>query len=135
MGTQRKTAMQHKLKLESFGGNAPLVVDLAAEKITTVIGKGTVQQSSITTNEGILVLGSIVGNVTSASGTVFIAETSEVQGLVTGERVIVAGKVVGNVQGGNVLLGHTAHVYGDIQYQNLSLEPDAQVEGRLSKIR
>ena len=127
--------MLNKLKLESFGGNAPLVVDLAAEKITTVIGKGTVQQSSITTSEGVLVLGTIIGNVTSVGGTVFIGEGAKVEGLVTGDRVIVAGVVVGNLHGGNVLLGHTAHVYGDIHYQNLSLEPDAQVEGRLAKIR
>ena len=123
--------MQNKLKLESFGGNAPLVT----EKITPVIGMGTVQQSSIVTSEGILVLGTIVGNVTSAGGTVFIAEGGEVQGLVTGERVIVAGKIIGNVHGGNVMLGHTAHVFGDIHYQTFSLQPDAQVEGRLSKSR
>jgi cytoskeletal protein CcmA (bactofilin family) len=113
-----------------------LVVDLTRELVTTVIARSSTHTAAIDTDEGVLVLGRLKGDITSRAGTVFVAEDGVVEGHVGGRRVVIAGTVLGDVRGEDtVLLGHTARVIGNVIYKNLSLREDAVIEGRLAKIR
>jgi cytoskeletal protein CcmA (bactofilin family) len=119
-----------------LANDSPMMVDFAAEKITTVVGKGSINSGDVHTKEGVLVLGAIHGHVTAEAGTIFIGEGGLVLGNVSGGRVVVSGEVTGDVLStDNLLLSNTGLVRGNVRYKNFSMMPEAVIEGVLSKIK
>lgn len=111
-------------------------IDLVTESITTVIGVAVIYEGDIRTDEGVLVLGAVKGNVSAENGLVYIAEGATVFGAVKAKRAIIAGEILGDVVGAeDVLVAPSGHIHGDVAYTNISLMPDATVDGRLSKIK
>lgn len=112
-----------------------LPVDFLKEKINSIVGRGTVHEGNITTVDGILVLGEVVGDVEVTSGTTVIAEGAVVTGSISGKRIVIAGRILGNVTAEKVELLGTAEVCGDVLYQEICFMPEATIQGRLNKIR
>ena len=71
--------------------------------------------------------GSVQGNVRCPI--LMIGETGSVQGAVVAEKVHIRGRVVGPVRAKTVELASSAHVIGDIQYEVLTVDTGAFVEG------
>jgi cytoskeletal protein CcmA (bactofilin family) len=126
----------HIMENQMVLGNGRLVVDVKAENITSIVPKKAKYIALIESEEGVAVLGTLIGDIDSTGGTVFVDEGATVEGAVKGMRVIIAGTVKGDIVAKEtVILGHTAHVEGNILYKNLSIEGAAVIEGRVSKIR
>jgi cytoskeletal protein CcmA (bactofilin family) len=59
-----------------------------------------------------------------------VSPKAAINGGVEADRVVVNGRVEGPIRGSEVVLKSRAHVVGDIQHQNLSIERGAYFEGR-----
>lgn len=103
--------------------------------LTTIISQKTSAASNFHTAEGVLVLGSVLGNITSLSGLVLIADSGVIKGRVASEKLIVAGVVYGDIFARQevVLIGE-AEVHGNIFCPNKTvLSEDCYVSGRILK--
>ena len=60
-------------------------------------------------------------------------ESSEIIGTITADSARLHGAVRGMVIAGALVIGKSARIHGDVQYDQLSIEQGAQVDGRLSQ--
>lgn len=102
---------------------------------TTMIAKGTVINGDVQFEGGLLVEGTIKGNVRAEDGTDSLLRLSEA-GCIEGElhvpNVVINGKVVGDVHSsGHVELAAKAAVNGNVHYNLLEMAMGAQVNGAL----
>jgi cytoskeletal protein CcmA (bactofilin family) len=75
--------------------------------------------------------GMVEGDVTSRVLTV--GQSGRVEGTIKAQTVRVAGSVTGEICADAVVLQKTAHVASDITQRNLTMEPGAVFEGRVSQ--
>lgn len=102
---------------------------------TTMIAKGTVVSGDVQFEGGLLVEGTIKGNVRAEDGTDSLLRLSEA-GCIEGEihvpNIVINGKVVGDVHSsGHVELAAKAAVNGNVHYHLLEMVMGAQVNGAL----
>ena len=71
--------------------------------------------------------GSIVGNCIS------IRETGKVEGEISANQVNIRGKFAGNIKAKNLNIFNKAEVFGEIAYQNLTVEDGASIDGQFKK--
>ena len=71
--------------------------------------------------------GSIVGNCIS------IRETGKVEGEISANQVSIRGKFTGNIKAKNLNIFNKAEVFGEIAYQNLTVEDGASIDGQFKK--
>jgi len=101
-----------------------------AEYTVTVIGKGMEIAGDLSTASGLMVYGSITGNVTS-SGHVEIFSDARVKGTVTAQSVNVAGTVDGDVTTrGKLFIAESGDVNGDVNVRSLNVEEGGTLRGR-----
>jgi cytoskeletal protein CcmA (bactofilin family) len=74
--------------------------------------------------------GRIEGDVTCNA--LVQGESGEIIGAVNAESAKLAGKVRGTITAGDLVIVKTARIEGDVLYASLTIEPGAQVDGRLS---
>lgn len=104
---------------------------MASSKSTfSVIGADVTIRGDVTASTELHVDGSIEGDIQCAS--LVQGETSTVSGAVTAETARLAGRVVGSITAKDLVILRSARIEGDVQYDALTIEQGAQVDGRLS---
>lgn len=130
---QEKT--EDMLSLESI----VVAVNNAEEKITNTFSRNTKYSGDLTTPDGMIVDGILVGDIkiiqTEAdssykTGTVLVSESGRVKGNIVGKRVVVAGQVDGNITSATqLILTPTAVVNGELNYNQLIILQGATHQG------
>ncbi len=72
--------------------------------------------------------GNIHGDVTC--GTLVQGHTSVITGKVTAQSAKLSGKVDGSIEVGDLIIESSARITGDVVYENLTIAPGSQVEGK-----
>ncbi len=102
---------------------------------TTMIAKGTVVNGDVQFEGGLLVEGTIKGNVRAADGTDSLLRLSEagcIEGEIRVPNVVVNGKVTGDVHAsGHIELAAKATVHGNVHYNLIEMVMGSQVNGAL----
>ena len=75
--------------------------------------------------------GSIQGDVTC--GALVQGESSMIAGKVVAESARLSGKVEGSIEALELVIEASARINGDVTYQNLSIAPGAQVDGKFKQ--
>lgn len=71
--------------------------------------------------------GNVIGNCIS------IRETGKVEGEISANQVNIRGKFTGNIKAKNLNIFSKAEVFGEIAYQNLTVEDGASIDGQFKK--
>lgn len=102
---------------------------------TTMIAKGTVVSGDVHFEGGLLVEGTIKGNVRAADGTdslLRLSEAGNIEGEIHVPNVVINGKVTGDVHSsGHVELAAKAAVHGNVHYNLIEMVMGSQVNGAL----
>ena len=96
----------------------------------SILGPDTVIRGDITAESDLHIEGSIEGDVTCA--TLVQGEASEIIGGVSAGSARLAGRVWGTISAGELVILKSAKISGDVYYDALTIEPGAQVDGRIS---
>lgn len=92
-----------------------------------ILGEGTSVEGKIYSEGSLRIDGKVNGNV-ECDSKLFIAETAFIDGDVFCQDAEICGKISGNVHSkGIVSIKETAILKGDIHYNNIEIEPGAQV--------
>lgn len=104
---------------------------LEKEAIKTVIGKDTVMEGSVRTEESIRLDGTLKGEL-HASGTLVIGPSGKVEAEIVRVRdAVIGGEVSGNLEAdGNVKLEASAVFSGDIAARSIVVEEGAIIRGK-----
>ena len=102
---------------------------------TTMVSKGTVISGDIVFEGGLLVEGTVKGNIHATPGSEALLRLSEA-GVIEGEirvpNVVINGKVLGNVYSpGHVELASKAVVNGNVHYHLIEMVMGSEVNGSL----
>jgi cytoskeletal protein CcmA (bactofilin family) len=101
-----------------------------ANSTFSVLGADTAIKGDISASADLHVDGKVEGDITCAS--LVQGETSEVFGTVTAEKARLSGRVHGSIVARELVVLKTAHIQGDVQYDALTIEQGAQVDGRFT---
>lgn len=96
----------------------------------SVLGADTAIKGDITAKADLHVDGRVEGDITCAS--LVQGESSEILGAVKVDGARLAGTVRGTIAAGNLVILKSARIHGDVEYDSLTIEPGARVDGRLS---
>lgn len=106
---------------------------------TTMIAKGTVVKGDVAFEGGLLVEGTIKGNVRAEPGSESLLRLSEagvIEGEISVPHVVINGKVSGDVHSSvHVELAAKAVVNGNVHYQLIEMVMGAEVNGSLVHIQ
>ena len=97
----------------------------------SVLGGDTVVKGDVSANADLHIDSRIEGDVTCTA--LVQGESSEIIGTITADSARLLGAVRGMVIAGSLVIGKSARIHGDVQYDQLSIEQGAQVDGRLSQ--
>lgn len=75
--------------------------------------------------------GNIQGDVTC--GSLVQGESSKIIGKLIAENARLSGKVEGSIEARELIIDASAQIIGDVTYQNLSIAPGAQVDGKFKQ--
>jgi cytoskeletal protein CcmA (bactofilin family) len=75
--------------------------------------------------------GTVEGDV--GCKTLILGAAGRIRGNINAERATIAGTVEGTVSATTLTIEKSARISGDLSYQALSIEPGAQVDGRLAQ--
>lgn len=100
--------------------------------IPSIVAAGFQVKGDILCDGDIQLDGRVEGTVKTQ--TLTIGATGEVRGEVIADRVRVLGKVYGPIKAKGVELGRSARVVGDIRYETLTVESEAQVDGHIQRV-
>lgn len=100
------------------------------EKISTLIGAGTVFNGDFIVQDTMRVDGTINGNCTS-KGTLILGEEGKIVGNISAQNIFISGEVKGDiVSTGKLEVLSTGKVTGDIRARKLVVDEDAYFDGR-----
>ena len=103
---------------------------ISFHNVHTMIGADAIIDGSIELDEGIIIYGTIKGDVLT-NGPIRIAKNAVVQGNVNGSDIRIGGKVTGDITSkGQVVLGKDCNLKGNILYKKLLIEDGAKFEGK-----
>jgi cytoskeletal protein CcmA (bactofilin family) len=98
---------------------------------STVIGAGIIIEGEITTDEDVVVLGTVRGKL-SAKEAVTIQQEATVEADVVGGALVVAGTLTGNITAGDrVDLQAGARVVGNVKAARVTIADGAQFKGNV----
>jgi cytoskeletal protein CcmA (bactofilin family) len=98
---------------------------------STVIGAGIIIEGEITTDEDVVVLGTVRGKL-SAKEAVTIQQGATVEADVAGGALVVAGNLTGNITAGDrVDLQAGARVVGNVKAARVTIADGAQFKGNV----
>ena len=102
---------------------------------TTMIAQGTELKGDISFEGGLLVVGTIRGNVSAEPGSdalLRLSEVGSIEGEINVPNVVINGKVIGNVfSSGHVELASKAILNGDVHYNLIEMVMGSEVNGSL----
>ena len=96
----------------------------------SVIGSDVTIRGDIAASADLHVDGTIEGDIACAS--LVQGESSVVTGGITAQSARLAGKVVGSIKAKELVVLRSARIEGDVQYDALTIEQGAHVEGRFA---
>lgn len=96
----------------------------------SIIGADIAIKGDLSASCDLHVDGKIEGDVTCT--TLVQGEPSEIIGAVKADSAKLAGRVRGTITAGDLVIVKSARIEGDVTYDSLTIEPGAQVDGRLS---
>lgn len=96
----------------------------------SVIGSDVTIKGDISASADLHVDGTIEGDIACAS--LVQGESSKITGGITAETARFAGKVNGSIRAREVVILRSAQIEGDVQYETLTIEQGAQVDGRFA---
>ena len=96
----------------------------------SVIGTDVSIKGDISASADLHVDGEVEGDIKCAS--LVQGETSVVTGGIDAETARLAGKVVGSIRARELVVLRSARIEGDVQYDALTIEQGAHVEGRFA---
>ena len=99
----------------------------------SVIGADVVIKGDISASADLHVDGTVEGDIKCAS--LVQGETSVVSGGIEAQSARLAGKVVGSIRARELVVLKSARIEGDVQYDALTIEQGAHVEGRFAHSR
>ena len=98
--------------------------------VHTMIGADAIIKGDIELKGGLIVYGTIEGNVTT-DGPVRVAKTAAIIGDVHASDIQIGGRVEGNVIVNNrAVLGNQSNLIGDLTYRRLLIEEGAEFHGK-----
>jgi cytoskeletal protein CcmA (bactofilin family) len=112
--------------------NEPAAARRVAAKPTSVLAADLVFEGSIAGEGELMIEGLVKGDV--QVGRLIVGDRAEVHGTVRSGYVEVRGRVRGDIEAKSVRLLESAHVDGDIAYEQLSIEVGAFFQGRCQQI-
>ena len=105
------------------------------QTIETLIGSKTSVLGDIRFSGGLRIDGAVKGDVREAEGmpsTLVLGENGTIEGNITVSRIVFNGKVTGNIHSVEYIeLQPKAHIYGDVHYKAIEMDPGATIEGKL----
>ena len=96
----------------------------------SILGADTAIKGDISAASDLHIDGRIEGDIMCAS--LVQGETSEIIGALKVQNAKLAGIIRGTIDAGELVILRTAQIHGDVHYDALTIEPGAQVDGRLS---
>ena len=103
---------------------------MAGKSTFSVIGSDVTIKGDVTATTELHVDGRIEGDISCAS--IVQGEASVIQGGVKAETARLAGTLTGSIAARELVILQTAHIHGDVQYDALTIEQGAVVEGQFS---
>ena len=100
------------------------------QNMNSMVGQDAVFQGDIKLDEGIIVYGTVYGNIQS-KGAVRVSRTGKVHGDISASDIHVGGDVEGDVVVENrAVLGEASLLNGNLTYKSLIIEEGAQFQGQ-----
>ena len=103
--------------------------------IRTLVGEGTLIHGELRFNDGLRIIGEVLGDVTAlgdGSSILVISEKARVTGKVSGCHVIINGTVNGPIRSTELLEWQPrAVIVGDVRYESLEMHQGASIDGEL----
>ena len=100
------------------------------QNMNSMVGQDAVFQGDIKLDEGIIVYGTVYGNIQS-KGAVRVSRTGKVHGDISASDIHVGGDVDGDVVVENrAVLGEASLLNGNLSYKSLIIEEGAQFQGQ-----
>jgi cytoskeletal protein CcmA (bactofilin family) len=96
----------------------------------SVLGADTAIRGDITASADLHIDGKVEGDIACAA--LVQGESSEIVGAVTAETARLAGTVRGTITARELVILKSARIEGDVQYDALTIEQGALVDGRLA---
>lgn len=96
----------------------------------SVIGSDVTIKGDIVASTDLHVDGRVEGDIICTS--LVQGESSHIAGTIETQSARLAGHVTGSIRSRELVILRTAHVEGDVQYDALTIEQGAQVEGRFA---
>lgn len=97
---------------------------------STLIGRDVTIKGDINATADLHIDGRIEGDITCAA--LIQGEASTIVGTITTETARLAGTINGSISARELTVLRTARIEGDVQYDALTIEQGAEVEGRFS---
>ena len=100
------------------------------QNMNSMVGQDAVFQGDIKLDEGIIVYGTVYGNI-QTQGAVRVSRTGKVHGNIVSSDIHIGGSVEGNVVVENrAVLGEASLLNGNLTYKSLIIEEGAQFQGQ-----
>ena len=104
-------------------------ITVDASTITTIIGKDTVFEGTLTSDASVRINGAVIGDV-RVKGVVILSATGRIEGTIEAESIIVAGKVEGNMSiRDKVNVEPSGQIYGEIITKKFVIDEESVFEG------
>lgn len=101
-----------------------------AETSFSVLGADTLIKGDLSATADLHVDGRVEGDIDC--GSIVQGESSEIVGGISAESARLAGTIRGSITTRELVILKTARIHGDVQYDTLTIEQGAVIEGRLS---
>lgn len=100
------------------------------QNMNSMVGQDAVFQGDIKLEEGIIVYGTVYGNI-QTQGAVRVSRTGKVHGDIVSSDIHIGGNVEGNVVvEDRAVLGESSVLHGNLTYKSLIIEEGAQFQGQ-----
>ena len=96
----------------------------------SIFGADTAIKGDVAADSDLHIDGRVEGDITCAS--LIQGESSEIIGAVKVRSAKLAGVIRGTIDAGELVVLKSAKIHGDVQYDSLTIEPGAQVDGRFT---
>jgi cytoskeletal protein CcmA (bactofilin family) len=95
----------------------------------SIVSRGLTIEGNLSGDDDIRVDGTVNGDIHSR--TLIVSQGAKVSGSVTAEMIELLGHIGGELNGKTVRIAGTGHLDGDVNYDSLSIEAGAVVNGQL----
>ena len=106
------------------------MTDMNSRSTFSVIGTDVTIKGDIEATADLHIDGAVEGDIKCSS--LVQGESGSVVGSIVAESARLAGKVNGSIRVRELVVRREAHIHGDVQYEALTIEQGAQVDGRFA---